>query len=31
MRDRNIVGELNGSEISQENILQTIAGRGSEQ
>jgi len=26
MRDRNIVGELNGSEITQENIMRTIAG-----
>lgn len=26
MRDRNIVGELNGDEITQDNIMQTIAG-----
>lgn len=28
MRDRNIVGELTGNEISQEHIMQTIAGGG---
>ena len=26
MRDRKIVGELNGSELSQDNIMKTIAG-----
>ena len=30
MRDRNIVGELGGSEITQENVMQTIAGGGHE-
>ena len=28
MRDRSIVGELNGNEITQDNIMQTIAGEG---
>ena len=26
MRDRKIVGELNGAELSQDNIMKTIAG-----
>jgi simple sugar transport system ATP-binding protein len=28
MRDRNIVGELSGSEVTQDNIMHTIAGEG---
>ncbi|MCL1896567.1 MAG: sugar ABC transporter ATP-binding protein [Clostridiales bacterium] len=28
MRDRNIVGELSGSEVTQDNIMRTIAGEG---
>jgi len=27
MRDRNIVGQLSGSEVTQDNIMHTIAGK----